>query len=189
MNVLQAYKTASVSNIPQKPFKCAWPNFGKRSGRARLQSMLTNKIIHKLQIRLLREYGLKFTADAIGFLSIVAEQVNQRHGQHLRRLHIRRLLIRNDVVCTVERAGNAAHPRMHAGHEMGYVAHIRAAGRMNAFLNVCCAENLVGVFAQQRTEVFIGLKREVARKIRNIALSVQRYGARIECASALAARV
>jgi len=23
MNVLQAYKTASVSNIPQKPFKCA----------------------------------------------------------------------------------------------------------------------------------------------------------------------
>ena len=44
--------------------------------------MLTNKIIHKLQIRLLREYGLKFTADAIGFLSIVAEQVNQRHGQH-----------------------------------------------------------------------------------------------------------
>ena len=70
--------------------------------------MLTNKIIHKLQIRLLREYGLKFTADAIGFLSIVAEQVNQRHGQHLRRLHIRRLLIRNDVVCTVERAGNAA---------------------------------------------------------------------------------
>ena len=94
MNVLQAYKTASVSNIPQKPFKCAWPNFGKRSGRARLQSMLTNKIIHKLQIRLLREYGLKFTADANGFLSIVAEQVNQRHGQHLRRLHIRRLLIR-----------------------------------------------------------------------------------------------
>ena len=72
MNVLQAYKTASVSNIPQKPFKWAWPNFGKRSGRARLQSMLTNKVIHKLQIRLLREYGLKFTADAIGFLSIVA---------------------------------------------------------------------------------------------------------------------
>ena len=65
---------------------------------------------------------------------------------------------------------------------MGYVAHIRAAGRMNAFLNVCCAENLVGVFAQQRTEVFIGLKREVARKIRNIALSVQRHGARIKCA-------
>ena len=74
--------------------------------------MLTNKVIHKLQIRLLREYGLKYTADAIGFLSIVIEQINQRHGEHLGRLHIRRLLIRNDVVCTVKRAGNAAHPRM-----------------------------------------------------------------------------
>ena len=83
--------------------------------------MLTNKVIHKLQIRLLREYGLKFTADAVGFLGIVIEQIYQRHGEHLGRLHICRFFIRNDVVCTVERAGNAAHPRMHAGHEMRYV--------------------------------------------------------------------